>query len=196
MVDPVSSAEGDIPRISGLFPQSGNSGFSNFLTPNPQTKMKSDLPPSWSNMSGLISKDNELSAPANPPTSDAYTTDVDKPKSQEVYRSPPSGLHENEVGRDSQNRNRGRGFRPNSSSYLRNNGGFRNTSGFTDDRTLGSSHHRRSYNQRRNYDRGNKNRHDEVNYKEDYDFEKPNAELAEFLEKIDLNAVGMVEFSF
>ncbi|KAM7539035.1 hypothetical protein Aperf_G00000053922 [Anoplocephala perfoliata] len=139
-------------------------------------------------MSGLTSHDNEVTASTNPSTSAAFTTEVDVPKSQEVYRSPPNGLHENEVRRDNQSRNRGRGFRPNSSSSQRNNGGFRNTGGFTDDRVPGSSHHRRNYNQRRNFERGNRNRHDDVNYKEEYDFEKPNAELAEFLEKIDLDA--------
>ncbi|VUZ49887.1 unnamed protein product [Hymenolepis diminuta] len=185
---PASGASGDVPTISGLFSQQQHApnfpGVPNlFSSIHQQSNVQSDLPPSWSNMSGLTNADNEGSTSNNPPQpAGAPAGDSNaQPKSQEVYRSPSNGTQDNEekTGNNNQqqqdrNRGGGSGYRSNYSSYQRNN--------------RGGSHPRRNYNQRRNYDHGFRISHDDIDYKQEYDFEKPNAELAEFLEKVDLKS--------
>ncbi|VDO09575.1 unnamed protein product [Rodentolepis nana] len=182
---PVSGAVSDMPTMSGLFsqqqPASTFSGLSNLFPPaHQQSSIQSDLPPSWGNVGGLTNADNEGTDSNNPPqTAGTPAGDSNvKSKSQEVYRSSSQGVQDKEEKPRNDNqlqhdRNRG-SFRPNYSSYHRNN--------------RGGSHPQRNYNQRRNYDSEFRFRHDDIDYKQEYDFDKPNAELAEFFEKIDLKA--------
>lgn len=184
---PVSGAASDMPTMLGLFPQQQQeqraptfSGLSNlFPSVNQQSNIQSDLPPSWGNVEGLTNADNEGTTNNPPQSAGALVGDSNaKSKAQEVYQSPSRRLQDKEEKPRNENqqqydRNRG-SFRLNYSNYQRNN--------------RGGSHPHRNYNQRRNYGSEFRFRHDDIDYKQEYDFEKPNAELAEFLEKIDLKA--------
>lgn len=163
------------------------------MTPKPPADLLADIPATpWSNLDTLGGNENDRSHAAA--AGAAVTPSIEDSESKDTAKKA-SSVQNGEERRNAQNRSRGRGFRPNYSNYQRYGG--RNDGGHGENRPRGSSNAgqhpntRRNYNQRqRHYDHANKSRSEDVDFKEDYDFDKPNAELAEFLEKIEIAPVS------
>ena len=166
------------------------------MAPKPPSDLLANIPSTpWSDLSGLVGGD---SAPAGTSSANAdtgLTPNEDKPRSPGAPKDVSADGQRNDNLKDSQNRSRGRGFRNSFSNYQRYGG--RNNAGYGENRPRGYSNSnqqsgsRRNYNQRhRNFDGTNKSRQENVEFKDDYDFDKSNAELAEFLEKIDISSVS------
>ncbi|KAL5968374.1 hypothetical protein TSMEX_003881 [Taenia solium] len=189
---PKPQGSGDAPSTSSFFSQPESSSipsFPNFMTPKPPADLLADIPATpWSNLDTLGSGENDRSHAA---AGAAVTPSIEDSEPKDIANNVSNSIQNGEERRDTQNRSRGRGFRPNYSNYQRYGG--RNDGSHGESRPRGSSNAsqhpitRRTYNQRqRHYDHVNKSRSEDVNFKEDYDFDKPNAELAEFLEKIEI----------
>ncbi|EUB60712.1 Protein LSM14 -like protein B [Echinococcus granulosus] len=201
---PLSKSEpqgsGDAPSTSNFFSQpesSSISSFPNFMTPKPPADLLADIPATpWGNLGALGAAENDQSTGAA--VGATVTPSNEDSESKDTSKNVPMSVQNGEGRRDTQNRSSGRGFRPNYSNYQRYGG--RNDGGHGENRPRGASsanqysNSRRGYNQRqRHYDHVNKQRSEDVNFKEDYDFDKPNAELAEFLEKVEISPHGNTE---
>ncbi|KAL5103361.1 hypothetical protein TcWFU_003443 [Taenia crassiceps] len=196
---PKPQGSGDTPSTSSFFSQPESSSipsFPNFMTPKPPADLLADIPATpWSNLETLSGNENDRSRATA--SGAAVTPSMEDSESKDTTKNVSANVQNGEERRDAQNRSRGRGFRPNYSNYQRY--GARNDVGHGESRPRGSSNvshanTRRNYNQRqRHYDHGSKSRPEDVDFKEDYDFDKPNAELAEFLEKIEISPNSNIE---
>ena len=187
-----------MPTSSSLFSQPESSSISTltgFGAPKPPSDLLASIPSTpWSDVSGRAGGDSASPTVTSFNVEPTLTQNEDKLKC-----SGPSGDVTNEAQsnsnlKDTQNKSRGRGFRSNFSNFQRYGG--RNNTGYVDNRSRGFSNSiqqatpRRNYTQRQKSFDDTKSRTESLDFKEDYDFDKSNAELAEFLEKIDISSVS------
>lgn len=180
----------DIKKIepSGEKQTGGPAFMSNFMSPKPPADLLSDIPTApWGAVGGRPNTEGDR-ASNTASTSGAGVKDLLETASANFGKASGSGVSRQEEPRRDVQRQRGggggggRGFRP---SYNNNQRyGPRSNDNY---RSNQSYNPRGGYNQRpRNY---NAPLGPKVDFKEDYDIEKANAELAEELEKIEISSV-------
>ncbi|VDD82368.1 unnamed protein product [Mesocestoides corti] len=176
--------------------------FPNFMSPKPPADLLADIPLNpWGSLGGRLSGEGDRASTTNATSSTTTTATTSK---KEVVAKVPSSISPTPTktedgGKATGSKSRGvqsnRGFRPTYSNNQRHGSRPHNDS-YDEGRGPGTSGtaissqpsgSRGGYSQKqRHWGPSSKSRAVNVDFKEEYDMEKANAELAEVLEKIDI----------